>query len=65
MHRFNPTTHEGYLLIAHTAFQKGVSGRGHVGKFLVEMVQDPFYLTDSSFVLVIGDLILPRIRNQV
>jgi fatty acid-binding protein DegV len=22
------------------------------GKFLVEMVQDPFYLTDSSFVLV-------------
>jgi glycogen debranching enzyme len=33
MHRIHPQTHEGYLVLAHTAFTKGASGRGEVNPF--------------------------------
>lgn len=33
IHRVHPQTHQGYLLVAHTAFNKGVTGRGHLHPF--------------------------------
>jgi glycogen debranching enzyme len=33
MHRVHPSTHKGYLLVAHTAFNKGASGRGDIAPF--------------------------------
>lgn len=33
IHRVHPSTHKGYLLVAHTAFHKGASGRGSINPF--------------------------------
>lgn len=33
MHRVHPSSRKGYLLVAHTAFNKGASGRGNINPF--------------------------------
>jgi len=33
MHRIHPQTHKGYLVVAHTAFTPGVTGRGEISPF--------------------------------
>lgn len=33
MHRIHPQTHKGYLVVAHTAFHPGVTGRGEISPF--------------------------------
>jgi glycogen debranching enzyme len=47
MHRVNPITHEGYLLVAHTAFDKGASGRGYIAPFKLSH-QDVKYIFGAT-----------------
>lgn len=47
MHRVHPSTHKGYLLVAHTAFNKGVTGRGDIAPFKLSH-QDVRYICGAS-----------------
>ncbi len=54
MHRVHPSTLKGYLLIAHTAFNKGGSGRGHINPFKLSG-QTVDYIFGASIKVDAGD----------
>lgn len=47
LHRVNPTTQKGYLLVAHTAFNKGSKDRGHIEPIKLSRTKAKFLLGAS------------------
>ncbi|PWY97233.1 putative 4-alpha-glucanotransferase [Testicularia cyperi] len=51
MHRVHPQTHQGYVCLAHTAFQNGSQGRGQAGPFKMDRTQVTYILGKTLEVL--------------